>query len=257
MWTSPDYYYYTSCGAATASASCNEYHHMQFKVIKHEFENQMRAMARVMEIQKMAGSPTSCTAPTWDYDDTYTVRPYLDRYLYGTCARASDCCSPIKWANVLTPRPLADRFGDIIRRRQGPTIIVARNNPLTLPIDIREERARETLRRVIGNDKFRNFLKNGFVSVRARSGLNYQIFPGHGFTSVFDKGKMVERLCVVLQGGFPPTDSLIMRYLLILNNEKQFRDLANKHSVINQLPKNSVPLIEKSLVEIFKELKAA
>ena len=123
-----------------------------------------------------------------------------------------------------------------------------------MPADIREQRARETLKRVVGDIKFSNFLRNGFISVKAKSGLIYQIFPGHGITSIYDQGKMTERLCVVLQGDFPPTDSLIMRYLLILNNEQQFRSLAIKHSVHSQpiaIAKQEV----KSLSEIYKDLK--
>jgi hypothetical protein len=83
--------------------------------------------------------------------------------------------------------------------------------------DEREARARQTLRRVIGDDKYRSFLVNGFVTVRnPKSGLSFQIFPGHGITCVFDKGKMVDRLCVVLEGDFPPTDSRLSRLMSAL-----------------------------------------
>jgi hypothetical protein len=100
--------------------------------------------------------------------------------------------------------------------------------------DIRETRARETLKRVLGDDKFKRFLKHGFVSVRAKSGLVYQIFPAHGITNVYRDGEHIERLCVVLRGSFPPTDSLIMRYLLILNDERDFRKHAIEHKVYPQ-----------------------
>jgi hypothetical protein len=155
-------------------------------------------------------------------------------------------------------RQLKDRIKSIIDSRCAPNIIIKQNDrrkALPMPQDIREERARETLKRVVGERKFLNFLKSGFLSVKAKSGLVYQIFPGHGITCVFDQGKLVDRLCVVLQGGFPPTDSLIMRYLLILNNEQMFRGYAIKHHVgepnVLQLgqPDN------RPLSEIFKELK--
>jgi hypothetical protein len=90
--------------------------------------------------------------------------------------------------------------------------------------------------------------------------LTYQIFPGHGITAVYDRGIMVERLCVVLAGKFPPTDSIIMRYLLILNDENEFRKLAIPHGVTQARRHKVTPRsiqAERSLVEIYRELKAA
>ena len=153
------------------------------------------------------------------------------------------------------------RIHEIIQSRCSPNIIVRNNTkrqPLPMPADIREQRARETLRRVIGDNKFTNFIRHGFISVKSRSGLVYQIFTGHGITHVFNQGNLVERLCVVLQGNFPPTDSLIMRYLLILNNEQQFRSLAVKHSIsgYERSHQQNGPVAEiQPLAEIFKELK--
>ncbi len=150
----------------------------------------------------------------------------------------------------------SERLREIIRQRQAPAILTRRRRPLAAPPDIREIRARETLRQVIGETEFRSFLCNGFITVRAKSGLVYQIFPGHDITQVYDHGKMVERLCVCLKGNFPATDELIMRYLMILNNEDEFRSHANSHRVSNH--ERTQPTIElRSLPEIFAELKAA
>lgn len=154
-------------------------------------------------------------------------------------------------------RQLKSRLRQIIDGRCSPNIIIRQNDrrkPLPMPEDIREQRARETLRRVVGDKKFTNFLRAGFLSVKAKSGLVYQIFPGHGITCVFNQGKLVDRLCVVLQGGFPPTDSLIMRYLMILNNENQFRSYAIKHSTTVQVQQYGTADM-RPLAEIFKELK--
>lgn len=153
---------------------------------------------------------------------------------------------------------LRDRFQRIIKERCAPNIIVrnSKRQPLPMPADIREQRARDTLRRVIGDNKFGNFIKHGFISIKARSGLVYQIFPGHGFTNVYNQGQMVECLCVILRGDFPPTDSLIMRYLLILNNEQQFRSYANKQSVHQPIRSHLTGEVDtKSLTEIFRDLK--
>jgi len=156
-----------------------------------------------------------------------------------------------------------DRLREVIERRCAPAIFTRRKS-IVVNADERELRARETLRRVIGDEKYQSFMKNGFVSAKARSGLVYQIFPGHGITAVFDKGIMIDRLCVVLRGDFPPTDSLIVRYLMILNNEQQFRGLAIHHTP-NQKDRSELnrpvvdpfllPIPDKSLVEIFKSLK--
>jgi hypothetical protein len=148
-----------------------------------------------------------------------------------------------------------ERLSEILESRMAPKII-STNKSLSYPTDERERRARETLRRVVGENKFKDFVRRGSISVKAKSGLVYQIFPGHDFTKVYDCGKLVDRLCVVLQGGFPPTDNLIMRYLMILNNEQQFRSFAVKHGVSEPIVRFNSP-DNRSLVEIFKELKAA
>lgn len=151
--------------------------------------------------------------------------------------------------------PIPDRMRQIIQGRQAPLIVTTRKS-LDPAKDFREQCARETLRRVLGEELFRNFLARGFISVRAKSGLVYQIFPGHGITKVFNQGKLVERLCVVLRGDFPPTDSIIMRYILILNDEDEFRKHAIKHGIDNFAVK--LPTIDtRTLPEIMRELRKA
>lgn len=144
-----------------------------------------------------------------------------------------------------------ERLREMIRSRMAPAVITRRG--LSPPRDIRETRARETLRAVLGEDKFRQFIKNGFVTIRAKSGLVYQIFTGDEMTNVYDHGKRVERLCVVLKGGFPPTDSLLMRYLLILNDEREFRKPAIRHSFSQRDPP-VVPAGDGDLVRIYREM---
>lgn len=149
----------------------------------------------------------------------------------------------------------ADRLREIMRARQSPVIVTSRRS-LRAPDSLPEIRARETLRRVLGEAQFRSFLRSGFVTVRGKSGKVYQIFPGHGITSVYKDGKMIDRLCAVLPYDFPPTDSVIMRFLLILNDEEEFRKLSNVHKAHKKTTcKKVAPIL--SLPEIFKELKAA
>lgn len=179
----------------------------------------------------------------WNCDNTITaVKVYRGAY-------------DVQSGFIMPDMPsVADRIRKIIAERCAPNFIRDRKALDHAP-DIREIRARQTLRRVIGEDKFRDFIRKGFITVRGKSGKTYQIFPGHGITSVYVGGKMLERLCVVLSGNFPPTDSLIMRYLLILNNEDQFRSLANVSGP--SVPYKALPKEpdKRTLVEIFKAFK--
>ena len=149
----------------------------------------------------------------------------------------------------------AEKILEIMRLRQSPVLLTNRM-ALRPAADIREICARQTLAKVLTQQDFRGFLRNGFVSARARSGRVYQIFPGHDVTKVYLNGECVERLCVVLKGNFPATDSLIMRYLLILNDEEGFRKLAIRHQVIR--PNQNVQTVDsRSLPEIYRKLKVA
>jgi hypothetical protein len=177
------------------------------------------------------------TASTWGYEDNNWIE-----------------CREVKWNQPIASPQM--RLREMIRSRQAPMVITSRRTPMPVVTDVRETRARETLLRVLGEDKFKRFLKHGFVSVTAKSRLVYQIFPGHGITNVFQDGEQVERLCVVLKGNFPPTDSLIMRYLLILNDERDFR----KHAITHRLlPKTDQALITnpESLNDVWNKLRVA
>ena len=147
-----------------------------------------------------------------------------------------------------------EKLREVMQARHAPMILTSRKS-LIEPEDVREIRARETLRRILGDQKFQRFLKDGFISVHAKSGKVYQIFPAHNFTKVYFQGKQVESLCVVLKGNFPPTDSLIMRYLIILNDEERFRGYAKKHSFTEKRAKELIT-DERTLTEIFKEMKS-
>lgn len=109
-----------------------------------------------------------------------------------------------------------------------PAIHIGRSGRQCLRIEEGpEEKARRLLLRIAGPEAFRSYLKNGFLSYRARSGKVYQIFPGIDVTKVWDKGEPVEKLCVVFaRNELPPTDSVIMRLLMLENSEEEFRSIA-------------------------------
>lgn len=147
------------------------------------------------------------------------------------------------------------RLKQIITERMSPAIHT-RHKPVQASKDPREVRARETLRMIIGDEKYRQFLKKGYVSATNRkSGNTYQMYPGHEKTRLIKNGRCVETLCVVLKGQFPPTDSLIVRYLMVLNNEEEFLKLAVKWGVSTKSQQKKAPET-RSLPAIFNDLRA-
>jgi len=158
---------------------------------------------------------------------------------------------------VTAPINPRNRLREILQQRLAPSIH-CRYRGLQHAKDDRELRARETMKRILGQEKYQQFVKNGFVSVKAKSGRVYVIHPGHGMTDVYERGRKVERLCVVLRGKFPPTDSLLMRYLLVLNDEQDFINSSIKHSVYRSttVTTHSTPR-QLPLLEIFRALKVA
>lgn len=158
--------------------------------------------------------------------------------------------------DYVRPKTPQERLKEILQRRQAPMVFASRK-PIVAAVDPREMRARETLRLCLGEEKFRSFIKNGFVTARGKSGLVYQIFPGHGITAVYKNGQMIERLCVVFRGDFPPADSLIMRFLLILNDEAEFRSHAIKHGVTQRQMAAVATANLESLPDIYRRLKAS
>lgn len=202
------------------------------------------------------GYPKFHVYKTSNTSDAITYQAFCDEN-YATT-------TPVVWGNtscykfypyhIKSPQEL---LKEIIQSRQAPAIRRDRQF-MPVPADIREIRARETLRRVIGDEKYRGFLSKGFVSVRnPKSGKIYQIFPGHGITRVYENGQMIERLCVVLNGSFPPTDSVIVRYLMAINNEADLWKLAIKHGPLKKARSESLLENNRSLIEIYKELKVA
>ncbi len=108
---------------------------------------------------------------------------------------ATGCTGTGYWQRVeylpqilLSPR---DRLREILRSRHAPAIVL-RGEPIKLPADHREQRARETLRMMLGEEKYRRFLTRGFVAIRAKSGLIYRLFPGYRQVEVYKLGALIE-----------------------------------------------------------------
>lgn len=165
-----------------------------------------------------------------------------------------DCQSGwVKSKHLLTP---AERLAEIMRDRQCPGIRTTRKSLAVQAGDDREMRARETLRMILGEERYRRFLVNGFVSAtNPRTGYTYQIFhSSHHLTHVYKDGKMVRRLCIYLAGNFPPTDFVITLYLMALNNDQRIWDIANKQEPV--VPQERKLITDMpSLVDIYRKLK--
>jgi len=221
----------------------------------------VKKIKRVLDCTTASSYKTYCascaTTSTWASDDTSYYHNYLTKnYVVWKESFCGYNTWPATPAPPAPPVPLSTRLHQIIQSRQAPLFIPSRT-PIKAAAEEREMRARQTLRRMLGDDDFQRFLRNGFVSVRANSGKVYQIYPGHGMTVVYDRGTPIEKLCVVLHGDFTPTDSLIARYVMILHDEADFRALANVWTAPAKKVPNFRKLDTRSLAQIFQSLKAA
>jgi hypothetical protein len=202
--------------------------------------------------------PTSCTTttayPSWVKSSTAT---------WGTTCCEATTGTRIAWADTqylvletnVVPKTPAQKLQDILRLRASPAIIVPSRQPIRSTVDVREIRARDTLRCLLGENDFKLFLRNGFVSIRGQSGRVYQVYPGHKLTKVYERGKLIEELCVIISGDYCPTDSILMRYVMLLHDEEHFRHLANKRQPTKPNGLSIIPAHSQPLPEIFANLK--
>lgn len=128
-----------------------------------------------------------------------------------------------------TPINPKERLRELLRERRGPGVII--KSRISHPADIREVRARQTLRMIVGDKEYRRFLKRGFVLAKNNtSGRVYQIFPNHEFIRVYENSKLICQLCIYLKGDFTLSDTVITKYLLALNDEDRLWRSANRHA---------------------------
>jgi hypothetical protein len=252
-------YYVPTSGSETITYGDSTSTACPSEVIIYNYINNSKSYIKKLADRTTVTSPykaycASCTATSsWANDDS----SYNNYFI-----KSRDYVWENNWNNrdtwtapVVPPISLSDRFRQIIQSRQSPLFIPSRT-PIKTAAEEREMRARQTLCRMLGDDGFRRFLRNGFVSVRANSGKVYQIYPGHGMTVVYDRGTPIEKLCVVLRGDFTPTDSLITRYVMILHDEADFRALANVWTAPAKKVPNFRQLDARPLTQIFQSLKA-
>jgi len=133
------------------------------------------------------------------------------------------------YITLITSKPLTkeEKIRQQLRQKLMPQLLFRRFGVGKSSKDS-EKKAREALRAIIGDIRFRRYLKHGFITIKGQSGLIYQVFPGTTMTRVWKEGKPLEKLCVVFcDSSVPPTDSVIMRLLMILDSEEEFRKQAH------------------------------
>ena len=187
--------------------------------------------------------------------------PYLEVSTTGNNYKWLKCYYGVTndgWVQYQAPEPSPqEKLRKAIRERLSPAIHIARH-PLTKSEE-REIRARETLRRMVGADQYQRYLRQGFITIRSKvTGLTYQLY-GQGGVKVWKNGQKIESWCVLLTGGVPSTDQLIMRYLLVVNNPEKLRKMANvtNYGQAAQIASNlqPTPSLTKSLSELFRSWK--
>lgn len=95
-----------------------------------------------------------------------------------------------------------------------------------------EQVAIETLREIISESEFRKYINYGFISVRGRSGLVYQIFRNQSHTKVWRGNKLIEEICVRIKNvNIPLTDNVIAFKAIIEADEEGFRKMGNLYKM--------------------------
>lgn len=172
-------------------------------------------------------TPTSFAWPTMWIDSEST-------------ATSSYC----RYGDIPAQSPV-DEFRERIRQNLRPEILVKNRDIWGVALTDEEARARSLLFDLVGEAEFRRYLRRGFIMVAGRSGTFYKISGGHSLVTSYvrnDQGgyEPYERFCVQFaQYNLPFTDGVIMRKLLVENDEFALRKASNVHRVLTQ-PRTAV-----------------
>jgi hypothetical protein len=103
-----------------------------------------------------------------------------------------------------------------------------RSSPISFNVTGPERTALETLREMLPEEQFRQYLRYGFIIVRGSSGRQYQIFRDNRHTMVYKEGKIVEEICIrIKDNNIPPTDNVVAFKSIIEASEDIFRSSGN------------------------------
>jgi len=87
------------------------------------------------------------------------------------------------------------------------------------------------LKGMLSEQEWRRYLKDGFIVVRGRTGLRYQIIRGQSHVKVYRRGEKVAELCIGVKYDLkcPPTDGVIARKIMVECDELSIWHGANIH----------------------------
>ena len=90
------------------------------------------------------------------------------------------------------------------------------------------------LKSLVDARQWRQYLTYGFVMVRGKSGLQYQVRRGRSHVRVFSRyGRLLAELCLNPKTNVPPTDHAVMKLLMLQSGESGFWGRANVYSRYN------------------------
>lgn len=119
---------------------------------------------------------------------------------------------------------------NLLKKNLSPHIY-PRANPIKNKAE-NERVAIESLREQITESEFRKYMKFGFVLVRGQNGKTYQIFRNKQHIKVWEKGKVIEEICVRIKNyKIPPTDKIIAFLNMIQIDEEEFRKTGNIYNM--------------------------
>ena len=123
---------------------------------------------------------------------------------------------------------------DKLQRLRKNLCIIVKSRALPIVNESpQENKAIETLREMISEQEFRKYLKYGFILVRGKSDLTYQVFRNKSHTMVWKNGKVIEEICIRIKDkNIPPTDNVIAFKTIIETNETNFHKLGNVYKMI-------------------------
>lgn len=95
-----------------------------------------------------------------------------------------------------------------------------------------EQIALECLREMITESDFRKYMRTGFLLIRGQSGLVYQIRRHSDHIRVWNRGKIVEEICIGIRDrNIPPTDRIVAMKVMIESDEDEIRHCGNVYRV--------------------------
>ena len=97
-----------------------------------------------------------------------------------------------------------------------------------------EQRARELLRRQLGDEAFSLLVRRGYVDIPSPSlpERSYRIPYTQGMVDVLEDGLATMRLCIVPTRWVPDCDLVIMHKLLIEGDEARYLRVANRFPTV-------------------------